>query len=72
MKSNGADVAPAIITRVWSDSDTDNGPVCVNAVAFPDAAQGTASTNSVPLYKDKAHADASGNPDYAAWWPERT
>lgn len=57
--SNGADEAPAIITRVWSDT-------CVNLTVFRDATEPLAVT-SVVLAED---FEASGQ--WTAWrWPPR-
>jgi hypothetical protein len=71
--NNGADVAPAIITRVWSDYS-------VNVRVFADASDVPWQT-SVSLYPDRAAADAAVAPAIemhgdaadprAAWWPER-
>ncbi len=68
----GTNVAPAVITRVWGDGDTLNGPVLVNLHAFGDWDAPSIFT-SVPLF-DTAGAAAEhhrlhGAP--AAHWPER-
>lgn len=65
--SNGADVAPAIITRVWSDE-------MINVCVFPDS--GTPhNVTSVKLVADEAAARAlsDGLPykQNAAFWPSR-
>jgi hypothetical protein len=62
VKYNGADVAPAIVTRVWSDD-------MVNLTVFPDAETGLRAT-SVHIYADEQSARASGN-HVAAYWPPR-
>jgi hypothetical protein len=76
--NNGADVAPALITRVWSDS-------LVNVQVFRDAGHGGQAATSVPLYDDRAALDAAkAERDNAAlphalaltytaaYWPPRT
>lgn len=65
---NGTDVAPAVITRVWSDD-------LVNVTVFPDGSQGVCSSTSVRLYRDEAAArgardNAPGGSTAAhAYWP---
>lgn len=64
--SNGADHAPAIITRVWS-------PDMVNVMVFPDAITPRPAT-SVTVYADEAaarEAIASNRYANAAYWPPR-
>lgn len=58
--NNGADVAPAVITRVWGDS-------MVNVKVLLDAA-GEQWQTSVNLYTERPD-----NPELtrAAWWPPR-
>jgi hypothetical protein len=72
---NGADRAPAIITRTWSHpaTETKHQPCRVNATAFPDMAA-PVSVGSVLLFdsEDEANASlesASGNA--VAFWPAR-
>lgn len=72
--SNGADRAPAIITRVFGEvgDDTRNGPVRVNATCFPDQNERTQSVGSVELFDteaDAAETREAGMP--YAYWPER-
>lgn len=71
--NNGSDVAPAVITRVWSEA-------CVNVRVFADSGDVPWQT-SVSLHADRAAADAAVAPVRemhgdnaivrAAWWPER-
>lgn len=62
-------VAPAIITRVWSDT-------LVNLWVFPDASRshmGIQARTSVPLYAgpdEYAEAKAAGRP-MGCYWPPR-
>lgn len=58
-ENNGADVAPAIITRVWSDD-------MVNITVFPDAGYGPIRKTSVKLVESQP-----GEPGPACWWPPR-
>ncbi|MFJ8153979.1 hypothetical protein [Streptomyces sp. NPDC094468] len=74
-QNNGADVAPAIITRVWSDT-------CVNLRVLADSHAVDWKT-SVPLFESRgaldAHLDqlvsqgvvAEGSRPFGAFWPER-
>lgn len=50
--NNGADHAPAVITRVWSDA-------LVNVAVHLDAHNGTDARTSVALYPDRAALDAA-------------
>lgn len=65
--SNGADVAPAIITRVWSDT-------MVNVTAFPDSGNAH-SVTSVKLVETEDEARAinreAEHPQSVAFWPPR-
>lgn len=64
-RSNGADVAPAVITRVWAEHP--EGGWLVNLQVLPDNAPPVPAT-SVRLVDDEDTARAAG---YAAWWPPR-
>ena len=65
---NGADVAPAVITRVWSDD-------LVNVTVFPDASQGVCACTSVRLFRDETAARGArdsapeGSTTAYAYWP---
>lgn len=65
--SNGTDVAPAIITRVWSDD-------MINATVFPDCGV-PHSVTSVKFVEDEATAaDINAQAPYpqnVAYWPPR-
>jgi hypothetical protein len=65
--SNGSDVAPAIITRAWSND-------LVNVLVFPDCAAPVPAT-SVALVDDEAAAralqDSKEYPATVAYWPPR-
>lgn len=65
-KSNGADVAPAVITRVWSDE-------MVNVTVFPDAHERAAQPEtSINLYETEDEArEALASSGRAAYWPPR-
>lgn len=72
-KSNGADRAPAIVTRVWNTADdTRNSPATVNATAMCDMA-GPQHFSSVMLFDTEAEGDAyyapAGNSVFAFWPP---
>jgi hypothetical protein len=64
---NGTDIAPAIVTRVWSE-DT------VNVTVFPDAAAPVPAT-SVRIVADEATARGinaeAEYPQTLAFWPAR-
>lgn len=56
--SNGSDEHPAIVTRPWSDRDTDFGPVLVNVTVFPDLSH-LKVLGSIPLYSTREEAEAA-------------
>lgn len=61
IKSNGADVHPAIITRNWSTGmDLNAGIIAVNLTIFPDD-DAPIHRTSVPLCKDRATACGCGS-----------
>jgi len=74
VESNGATVAPAVITRVWGEPQP-GGKQMINLTAFPDGAA-PLPMGSVFLYpsREAAH-DAvhgvTGTDSAAAFWPER-
>ena len=71
-ESNGTQVAPAIITRVWSPREGD-GAWCVNATVFPDAASPVVVTSAY-LYHDQAAAVEARDKAptvIALYWPPR-
>lgn len=68
-RSNGTNIAPAVITRVHCSDG--RGAVLVNTTAFPDCAVPVV-VSSVPLFATQADADHAVGPDgCAAWWPPR-
>lgn len=50
--ANGASEQPAIVTRVWGDTDGD----LVNVTAFPDF-EPPKNIGSIPLYSDRYRAE---------------
>lgn len=64
--SNGSNVHPGIITRVWGAGDTDHTPVRINVTVFPDCLAPQVHS-SVPLYADDLQAMSAGC--VAAYWP---
>lgn len=71
-RSNGTDVAPAIITRTWNEQP--DGSWIVNVHVFPDAGIEQNAT-SLKLWpdEDSARQALDGQPlsVYAAFWPAR-
>jgi hypothetical protein len=66
VRNNGADVCPAIITRVWDDEK-------VNIKLFTDTSE-TIHRTSVALCADRQSAEdilATGYAQRACFWPER-
>lgn len=59
--NNGSDVAPAIITRVWSDA-------MVNVKVFLDSEGADLCQTSVNLHPEQPDDPAITR---AAWWPPR-
>lgn len=78
--NNGADVAPAIITRVWSEGrdvtliGNPRDTACINVKVFLDQYQERWLT-SITLYEERQDDteavphDVDGNPRYAYWPP---
>jgi hypothetical protein len=64
---NGADIAPAVVTRVWSDE-------MVNVTVFPDCGAPVPAT-SVRIVADEEAAravnDGAPYPQTLAFWPPR-
>ncbi|MFG6462300.1 hypothetical protein ACG04Q_12030 [Roseateles sp. DXS20W] len=73
-ESNGATVAPAMITRVWGEP-TENGKQMVNLTIFPDYAkpqyQGSVWLYPSPRAAHDAVDGGTGTELFAAYWPER-
>ena len=69
-KANGGDVAPAVITRVWSKRE--DGSWLVNATLLPDASAPAVAT-SVYLFEDEQAARDSLQHETATalYWPPR-
>jgi hypothetical protein len=61
--NNGADLCPAIITRVWGDE-------MINVKLLPDGPQDVVWRTSVPLCADEASARAHAD-ERAVFWPGR-
>lgn len=69
---NGSNLHPAIINRVWTETDTAQARgsfACVNVTVFPDCAS-PFSIASVQLFETEEDARGSGN-RHIAWWPVR-
>lgn len=72
--SNGSNDQPAMITRVWSDRDTRDGPVAVNLTVFLDAVATPQLRSSVMLFDtaEQAREHCAGRMGMqAAHWPDR-
>ena len=71
--SNGSKEHPAIVTRVWSDKDLDEGSFFINLTVFPDCDQ-PRPQGSVRMFNDRASAMAwreSSPHDMVAFFPDR-
>lgn len=74
--SNGSDEHPGVITRVWSNKDTAEEPVMVNATVFPDCSA-PVSRGSIMLHDSRAAAaqwasqQPPGHASVLAFWPDR-
>lgn len=66
--ANGSMEHPAIITRVWDDGDTVDGPVSVNAVMIPDGGGEPQFCNQIELYDSKEALLAARTSRRAAYW----
>lgn len=66
--NNGAEQAPAVITRVWSQ--TADGAWTVNLRVLADSAEVPQWRTSVLLYDTQELADAASS-TFVAWWPPR-
>lgn len=58
IQSNGSDVHPAKITRVWGEGDTTDAPVTVNLIVFPDNGAPVNHT-SIKLFDTREKAEAA-------------
>ena len=68
---NGTDVAPALITRVWSDNDQTMTSM-VNATVFPDNSTLIRTVSSATLFADEASARAELSEGAThLFWPAR-
>lgn len=71
-RSNGTDIAPAVITRVWSQRE--DGVWLVNATLLPDATSLITWVTSVYLYASEEQARAANGDNDAMtslYWPAR-
>lgn len=74
--SNGSNIHPAIVTRVWSDADPRDlsQTVLVNATVFPDSAP-PVSRGSIRMLETEAEAEAvtagASSGQIVAFWPPR-
>lgn len=66
--ANGSTEHAAIITRVWGDGDTVNGPVTVNALMFPDGGGEPQYQPSIHLYDSRDAALAAAPGRRVAYW----
>ncbi|WP_326829693.1 hypothetical protein OIE13_06025 [Streptosporangium sp. NBC_01810] len=70
-KNNGTDIAPAIITRVWSETPDS---WCVNYKIFYDGEAAPGYTTSAYLFENEEAARTSAEPAIPgsrAFWPAR-
>lgn len=66
--ANGSTEHAAIITRVWGDGDTVDGPVVINATMFPDGGGEPQFQNQVHLYDSRDAAVRAGPGRRCAYW----
>lgn len=66
--ANGAMEHPAIINRVWSDLDTVDGPVAVDATMFPSGGGDAQFQSSIMLHDSRELAVAAGGGRRVAYW----
>lgn len=66
--ANGAREHPAIITRVWDQHDTVDGPVSVNALMFPDGGGEPTFQNAIHLYDSREAAVLAAPTRRVAYW----
>jgi|GEM_PF-2496807 len=74
--NNGADVAPAVITRVWSDSminvrvllDTSEVPPSKTSITLYDSPE---AMEAARVQRDESAPHLVGTQMHAAYWPTR-
>jgi hypothetical protein len=74
--NNGADVAPAVITRVWSDTminvrvllDTPEVPPSKTSITLYDSAE---DMEAARVQRDESSPHLVGSLMHAAYWPPR-
>jgi hypothetical protein len=65
---NGTREHPAVVTRVWGDVDTKDGPVTVNLTMFPDGGGEPQFFSSIQLFNDRATAHKQAPGRRVAFW----
>jgi hypothetical protein len=78
-KNNGAELCPAIITRVWNDVAGDQPHTVVNLKLFHDGDTDVSTVTSARLFADEQALkawEAAQHPDFTAgagvaYWPPR-
>jgi hypothetical protein len=74
--NNGADVAPAVVTRVWSDTminvrvllDTPEVPPSKTSITLYDSPE---AMEAARVQRDESAPHLVGAPMHAAFWPPR-
>lgn len=65
--ANGTNEHPALVTRIWEDKNTREGPVKINAVMFPDGGGEPQFQNQIFVCENRKEALAAMGPIRTAY-----